>query len=91
MPRPEDEDYGGEPALPPVGSLTGMDGMFAKTNIVLLILFGLCCNGIALILGIVGLITCKDPRAKQNALIVTIIGAIITGLGVVAQVVGRLR
>jgi hypothetical protein len=86
MPRPEDEDIGGPPGLPPVQSLTGMDGLFAKTNIVLLILFGFCCNGIALILGIVGLITCKDPRAKQNALIVTIIGAVISVLGVAVQV-----
>jgi hypothetical protein len=50
--------------------------MFAKTNIVLLILFGFCCGQIALILGIVGLVACKDPRAKQNALVVTIIAAV---------------
>jgi len=59
--------------------------MFANTNIVLLILFSFCCNGIALILGIVGLITCKDELAKRNAMIVTIIGGIITVLGVAAQ------
>jgi hypothetical protein len=76
--------------LPPVEQLTGLDGMFAKTNIVILIIFGLCCNGIALILGVVGLLACKDPRAKQNALIVTIIGGIITALGVIAQVGGYL-
>jgi hypothetical protein len=62
-----------------------MDGMFAKTNIVVLIIFAFCCNGIALILGIVGLLTCKDPRAKQNAMITTIIGGIVTALGVFAQ------
>jgi hypothetical protein len=67
------------------GQLTGIDGMFANTNIVLLILFSFCCNGIALILGIVGLITCKDELAKRNAMIVTIIGGIITVLGVAAQ------
>ena len=68
------------------GQLSGIDGMFANTNIVVLILFGFCCNGIALILGIVGLITCKDEVAKRNALIVTIIGGIITAVGVVGQV-----
>jgi hypothetical protein len=47
----------------PRQSLTGLDGMFAKTHIVVLILFAFCCNGIALILGIVGLLACKDPRA----------------------------
>jgi hypothetical protein len=53
--------------------------MFANTNIVLLILFGVCCNGIAFILGIIGLITCTDPVAKRNALIVTIIGFLFGG------------
>ena len=66
--------------------LTGLDRMFARTNFVLLILFGICCNGIALILGIVGLIVCKDPTARTNALIVTIIGGIIAAIGVVVQV-----
>jgi hypothetical protein len=56
--------------------LAGFDALFAKTHIVLLILFGFCCGYIALILGIVGLVACHDPRAKQNALIVTIIAAI---------------
>ena len=83
---PADEGYAGGAPLPPVGSLTGIDGMFAKTNIVLLILFSFCCNGIALILSIVGLIACKDPRAKQNALITTIIGGIITVGGIIAQI-----
>lgn len=77
--------------LPPRESLTGMDGLFAKTNIVLLILFGVCCNGIALILGIIGLVTCKDPRAKQNALIVTIIGGILTALYLLAQFTGLVQ
>jgi hypothetical protein len=72
--------------LPPVQSLTGLDGMFAKTNIVVLIIFSFCCNGIALILGIIGLVVCKDPRAKQNALITTIIGGIMTLVGIGAQV-----
>jgi hypothetical protein len=70
-----------------------MDGLFAKTNIVLLIIFAVCCNSLfllPLILGIVGLITCKDPRAKQNALVVTIISGIIVGIGVVVGVINAL-
>jgi hypothetical protein len=78
----------GSPELPPKEQLTGMDGMFAKTNIVVLILFSFCCNGIALILGIVGLVVCKDPRAKSNALVVVIISGIITALGLIAQFAG---
>ena len=76
--------------LPPRDQLTGMDGLFAKTNIVLLILFGFCCGYIALILGIVGLVTCKDPRAKQNAMIVTVISAIMSVLGTITTMIGQL-
>ena len=65
---------------------TGMDAFFGNTNIVLLILLAVCCNGIALILGIIGLLTCKDPDAKNRALIVTIIGGIITVLGIIGNI-----
>jgi hypothetical protein len=58
-----------------------MDGLF-RANIILLILLAVCCEPIGLILGIIGLITCQDPQAKQNALIVTIVGAIVMVLGV---------
>jgi hypothetical protein len=82
--RRDDDDDG------PRGSqskqLTGMDGMFANTNIVVLILFGLCCGEIALILGIVGLAVCKDEKAKQNAMIVTVISAILTVVHVGATI-----
>jgi hypothetical protein len=67
-----------------------MDAFFGNTNMVLLIILAVCCNGIALILGIIGLITCKDPVAKNNALIVTIIGGIITALAVFANIAASL-
>jgi hypothetical protein len=79
-----DEDYG-----PPRQELSGLD-KFYTSNFVLAIILSVCCNGIALILGIVGLITCKDPKAKQNALICTIIAAVITALGLVVQFGGFL-
>ena len=78
----------GDANLPPVSQLTGLDGMFAKTNIVLLVLFGFCCGQIALILGIVGLVACKDPRAKQNALIVTLVAALPSIIYVVGSFMG---
>ena len=56
---------------------------FFNSNIVILIIFSICCSPLAFILGIVGLITCTDATAKRNALIVTIIGAIFGGLGMV--------
>ncbi len=60
--------------------LSGLDAMFANTNIVVLIIFGFCCGYVALVLGIVGIVVCQDPRAKQNAMIVTLISAILSVL-----------
>jgi hypothetical protein len=84
--RDDRDDDDGGPRSRPVQQLTGLDKTFHDTNIVVLILFALCCNGIALVLGVIGLITCKDETAKKNALIVTIIGGIITALAVVGRV-----
>lgn len=56
--------------------LTGLDGMFANTSMVALILFGLCCGEISLILGIIGLAMCEDETARRNATIVTIVSAV---------------
>ena len=81
-------DATGDPRPPtPTG---GLDGMFANTNIVLLILFAFCCRGIALILGIVGLAVCTHPLARRNALIVTIIDAVLFALGFVGYMAGML-
>ena len=80
---------GGAPAEPT--KLTGLDKMFAETNIIILVLFALCCNGlfaIPLILGVVGLFTCKDPTAKKNATVVAGISGIIIALGVIGQFTG---
>jgi hypothetical protein len=62
--------------MPSNSSESGLDRMFRDTNIVVIILFGLCCGQIALILGIVGLALCKDPKAKQNATIVVAISVV---------------
>jgi hypothetical protein len=71
--------------------LTGLDGTFANTNIVMLVLFGCLCGDIALILGIVGLFVCKDPKARSNALIVTLISAVRVAVAVVVIVLGNLH
>lgn len=72
------------------GELGPLDKMFRDTNIVILILFSVCCNGIALILGLVCYFTAIDPKAKSNALMVIIIGGALTVLGIIAQFAGFL-
>jgi len=87
--RYDDDDDLDDDDLPSVKKkepLSGMDGFFANTNIVVLVLFALCCGCIPLVLGIIGLATCKDPKAKSNAMIVVIVSVVSTLIGVVAQV-----
>ena len=65
-----------------------LDSMFAKTNIVILILFGLCCNVIALILSIICVITAKDELAKRNAIITLVVSLVSGGGFAVVRFVG---
>jgi uncharacterized membrane protein len=73
---------------PAPAQLGPLDKTFRDTNMVVLILFGVCCGFIALILGAIGFFTAKDPKAKSNAMIVMIIGGIGMAVGVAVQVLG---
>ncbi|HVK16149.1 MAG TPA: hypothetical protein VM533_04315 [Fimbriiglobus sp.] len=70
------------------GELGPLDKMFRDTNIVILVVFSICCSGIAAILGLIGMLTAKDPKAKSNATLVLIIGGILFVLGMVANFMG---
>jgi hypothetical protein len=56
---------------------SGMDKFFLDSHIALFIILALCCNPVALILGILGLVLCKHPDAKQRALILTIVSGVL--------------
>jgi hypothetical protein len=58
-----------------------LEQQFANTNIVILVIFGICCSGIAAIIAAIAYFTGTNPKAKQNALIVMIIGAIVAVMG----------
>jgi LSD1 subclass zinc finger protein len=62
-----------------------LDSTFADTSIVLLVIFALCCSGIALVVSLVALLTCRDKTAKQNALIVLTIAGFVVALNVIAS------
>jgi hypothetical protein len=80
--RRRDDDYDDRPKE----QLGPLDKMFRDTNTVVLVLFGLCCGMIALVLGIVGMVTAKDAKAKSNATLVTIIAAVSSVIGVGANI-----
>ena len=63
-----------------------IEQQFKNTNIVLLVIFSVCCSLIALVFGILGLAMSKDPEAKQKALVVTIIAGIMVVLGTIGRV-----
>lgn len=77
----EDDDYDDRPSGGG-GAKGPLDGMYANTNIVVLVIFGVCCRGIALILSAICYFTAKDPKAKSNAMIVMAIdgGLIVVGI-----------
>jgi hypothetical protein len=88
--RREDE-YDDRPRRRRGGGGSGpLDNMFAKTNIVVLILFGICCGLIAFALSLVAFLTGKDPQAKSNAMIVMIISGILSVLGLILNLTGAL-
>jgi hypothetical protein len=75
------------------GEAGWFDRTFAKTNIVILVIFSLCCQPIPLALGIAGMVICTDPKAKSNSTTVVIISALVIGLGVILNflnILGRL-
>ena len=69
-------------------SLEPLDKMFRDTNIVLLVLFALCCRGLALILSAICFFTAKDPKAKSNAIIVMCIDGALIVLAIILNVTG---
>jgi hypothetical protein len=70
---------------------TGLDATFANTNIVMLVLFACLCGDIALLLGIIGLVVCKNDKARTNALIVTAISAVRVAVLVIAIIASNLK
>ncbi len=53
-----------------------LEQQFRNTNVVILVIFGVCCGWLAAIIAAIAYFTGTDPKAKQNALIVMIVGAI---------------
>ncbi len=83
--RDDDDDFDDRPSRSS-GAMGPLDGMYKNTNIVVLILFGLCCGLIAFVLSLVAYLTGKDPKAKSNAMLVMIIGGILTAIAIAAQI-----
>ena len=65
--------------------LSWIDKTFKDTSVLVLVIFAFCCGCIALILGIVGVVLCKDPVAKKNAILVLILSIITTLITIAIQ------
>jgi hypothetical protein len=86
----DDDDDDDRPRRKKGGDKGPLDSTFANTNIVVLIIFGLCCGIIAFALSLVGYLTAKDAKAKSNAMIVLIISGIMTVVNLIAAFSGAL-
>ncbi|HLW66108.1 MAG TPA: hypothetical protein VKS79_12425 [Gemmataceae bacterium] len=74
----DDDGLGAPPA-----QRSGLDKWFTD-QFVFAIIISICCNGlclIPLIINFIGFFTCKDPKAKNNAMICLIISVVLTVLG----------
>ncbi|AWM35816.1 hypothetical protein GobsT_64860 [Gemmata obscuriglobus] len=82
----DDDDY--RPNRPK--KLTGIDGLMNGTvSVVLFALFSFCCCWpLGVILGIIGLVTCKNPDSKRNSIIVLVAGVAGIILNVILYVSG---
>ena len=85
-----DDDFVDDRPVRRSGQMGPLDGMYANTNIVVLILFGVCCGLIAFVLSLVAFLTAKDPKAKSNAMLVLIVSGVLSAIGIVLQFAGIL-
>ena len=80
--RDRDDDDDDRPARRGGGSLVekpgGLDGFLGNLPISILVavVFGFCCTCVPIILGGIGMATCKTPEGKKGAMFMLIIGII---------------
>jgi len=67
------------------GEMGWLDKQLSETSTLVILLFGCCCS-LSLIVGIIGLIICKDPQARRNAGILVIIQATLNALAIIRAV-----
>ncbi len=77
--RDDDDDTPSKPG--------GLEGFFANTPlaIILAIVFIFCCSPAGIILGGIGMGTCKLPDAKRNAMIMLILNGVALVVGIILR------
>jgi hypothetical protein len=88
-PRRRDDDYDDRPKT----DLTGLDKFFSNiaVGIVLAVVGLLCCPLISIILGGIGMATCKNPDSKKHAMFAVIGGVAGIILNVVLYATGAFK
>ena len=81
--RFDQDEPGGEVVR--VRQRSWLDDQFGGTSVVVLVLFAFCCGMIAFAFGLAGVIGCKTPQAKQNALIVLCVSSAMIAISFMAQ------
>ena len=85
--------YDDDLSVPSAGATkSGLDGFFANTPvaITLSIVLFFCCSIVGAVLGLVGVLTCKDPTAKRNATIMLAVDGVSIILAIILQLTGVL-
>jgi len=67
-----------------------IDRQFANTSILIVVVAACFCQPLMLIFAIIGLCLCKTPKAKRNALIITVLSAVLMTAYLVLGIVSAL-
>jgi hypothetical protein len=62
--------------------LNWFDRQFLNTNVIFLLLLSLCCAGLAVPFGFLGMVGCRSPKARKRAILVFLLGLLWAGLAV---------
>ncbi len=84
--RRERDDYDDERPRSRRNEYGPLDKMYMDTAFPLLLIFGFCCGGIALIVSVIALATAKQPEAKSRATTVAIIAGAVMVLGILVNI-----
>ena len=68
-----------------------MDKQFGMTSVVVLVLAGICCSFPMFVFGLVGILTCKEQKAKSRATLLTIVALIALAAAIGFSVISRLN
>jgi hypothetical protein len=74
MAHPDEDSTSEPPGRQLQEEVSWLEKQFINSSYLSLILLPLCCGPVGFLIGLLGVITCRDPRSRKNALILLVVG-----------------